>query len=109
MKVFKYVARQLTSTAKVLALVFGLSCCFAGAQVTILKDVAVIDGTGAAPQRNGTVVVAGAGDRLGCNSGSCTRIRGAHGTRADGPIGTYSNAGHQSRHRERRSTAQDCQ
>src|ERR1700751_1942840 len=60
MKAFKYVADPLTRSVEVLALLLGLSVSFSlGAQqVTALKNVNFIDGTGAAPQPRTTVIIA---------------------------------------------------
>src|ERR1700751_2906643 len=64
MKAFKYVADPLTRSVEVLALLFGLSVSFplGAKQVTVLKNVNIIDGTVAEPQRRTTVIIAG--DRI---------------------------------------------
>jgi imidazolonepropionase-like amidohydrolase len=64
MKAFKFVADQLTRSVEISALLFGLSWCgsLGAQQVTVLRNVNLIDGTGAAPQRRTTVIIAG--DRI---------------------------------------------
>ncbi len=54
-----------------LPVVLAFSCCVSAQQVTVMKNVNVIDGTGAAVQRNRTVVIAG--DRIQSISASQTR------------------------------------
>jgi len=61
MKTFKCLADQLTRSAEVLALLFGLSLCcpLRAQQVTVLRNFNLINGTGAVPPPSRTVIIAG--------------------------------------------------